>query len=391
VGRGKKRKTGNTKEMLRINGLDFLNRKIMARRNIMNRITRQPRKSGHWLNIRLSSRTLGSINHLSTIRRNVEVVEIGPNGTRREKGFRGNDRSEPHVKKRRIGRKEVTHISLRHVVTRVAKENRRSRNRRERKRRVRNRLGGIAEKVLGSQDGINESEPRGLIRSVCRIGKVELAICGIFARNNGGGVTENIRDRIVHHGVLNGTMEGMSGILRRRGRIIDTDGLGELGDGASKVVRTKGTNFITLNDGSIHPSRLLLGHTLSGGDMGNSSIIGRNGDQTSGLGSESSDEIWKERDGMISGKNEFRIIKLKNGSEKGFPGIIERIQRRRGGTVENMKIVIRISIPHDTNKIRWTGLEHLSGTIEIIKSIADGRRSHGGTRKSRGTMSPRTR
>jgi len=348
----KERETGNTKEVLRINGLNLLNRKIMAGRNIMNRIARQPRKSGHWLNIRLPTRTFGSVNHLLTIGRNVEVIEIGPNRTRGEKSFRGNDRSEPYIKKRGIRRKEVTHVGLRHVVTRIAKENRRGGNGRKRKRGVGNGLRRISKEVLGRENGINESETRGLVRSFRRIRKVEFAISGIFARNDGGRMPENVRDGIVHHGVLDSTVEGMSGILRRGGRIINTDGLGELSDGTSEIVGTKSTNFVTLNDRSVHPTGLLLSHTLSSGDMGNGGIISRDSNQTSGLGTKSSDKIGKERNDMIIGKDEFRIIKLKDGSEERIPRIVKRIQGGGRRAIENMKVIVRISIPHDTDKIR---------------------------------------
>jgi len=248
VRRSEKRETGNTKEVLRINGLDLLNREIVARRNVMNGITRQPRESRHWLNIRLSARTLGSVNHLSTVRRNVKVVEIGPNRTRGEKSLRRNNRSEPYIEKRRIGRKEVTHIRLRHIMTGITKENRGSRNRRERKRSFGNRLGRISKEVLGRENGINESEARRLIRSVRGVREVELAISRIFARNNGSGMPENVWDGVVHHSVLDSTVERMSGVLGGRSRIIDANGLSELGDGTSEIVGTKSANLVALND-----------------------------------------------------------------------------------------------------------------------------------------------
>jgi hypothetical protein len=117
--------------MLRVDGLDLLNRIIVTRRNIMNRVARQPRESGHWLDVGFTARTLGSVNHLSTVRRNIKIVEVGPNRTRREESFGRDDRSEPNIQKRGIGREKVAHVSLRKVMTGIAEKNGRSRNGRE--------------------------------------------------------------------------------------------------------------------------------------------------------------------------------------------------------------------------------------------------------------------
>jgi len=125
--------------------------------------------------------------------------------------------------------------------------------------------------------------------------------------------------------------------------------------------------------------------------MGNGSVIGGDGNQTSGFSAKCGNEIGKKRNRVISRKRKFRIVKLKNRSKERFPRIVKWIQGRSGRAIDNMKIVIRISIPHNTNKVRWTGLEHLIGTIEIVKSIANGGRGHRRTRKRGGTMSPRAR
>jgi len=121
-------------------------------------------------------------------------------------------------------------------------------------------------------------------------------------------MTENVWDGVVHHGVLDSTMKRMSRILRRGGGIIDTDSLSQLGDGASKVVRTQSADLVTLDDGSIDPTRLLLSHTLGSGNMRNSSIIGGDSDEASGFGTQGGYKIRKERDNMVVRKNERGII-----------------------------------------------------------------------------------
>lgn len=139
-------------------------------------------------------------------------------------------------------------------MTRITKKNRRGGNGRKRKRGVRHRIRRITKEILGRENGVKESEARGFIRSIRGIGKIKFTESGIFARDHSGGMTENIRDRVVHHGVLDSTMKGVSRILGRRGRIIDTDSLSQLGDGTSEIVGAKSAYLIALNDRSINPT-----------------------------------------------------------------------------------------------------------------------------------------
>lgn len=246
------------------------------------------------MNIRFTTRALRSVDHFLAIRRDVKIVQVRPNGARREKGLGGNDGGEPNIEQGRIRREEVTHVSLRHVMTRIAKKNGGGGDRGKGKRSVGHGVGRIAKKIFSSKNGINESETRRFVRGFGRIRKIEFSISGVLARNDSGGMTENVRDGVVHHSVLDSTMKRMSRILRRRGGIINTDSLSELGDRTGEIVGTQSTDLIALNDGSVDPTRLLLSHTLSSGNMRNSSVIGGNGNETRGFSTQGSYKIRKE-------------------------------------------------------------------------------------------------
>jgi len=93
---------------------------------------------------------------------------------------------------------------------------------------------------------------------------------------------------------------------------------------------------------------------------------------------------------VIIRKNKGGIIKTQNGSEKLIPRRIKRIKRSGRRTVKDMKIVIRIAIPHDTDKFWRTGSEQLIRTVKVIESGANGRRGNRRTRKGRSAMGPGT-
>lgn len=139
-------------------------------------------------------------------------------------------------------------------MTRVAKENGGGGNRRKRKRGIRNGIGRITKEILGRKNGINEGETGGFIGGIRRIGKIEFAISGILARNDGGGVTENVGNRIVHHRVLDSTMKRMARILRGRGGIVDADSLSQFCDRAGEIVRAKSAYLVTLDNGGVDPT-----------------------------------------------------------------------------------------------------------------------------------------
>jgi len=73
------------------------------------------------------------------------------------------------------------------------------------------------------------------------------------------------------------------------------------------------------------------------------------------------------------------------------PRGVKRVKGSGGRTVKNMKIVVRIAIPHDTNRIRGSRFEHLIGTVKVIKGLTNGRGGDRRTGKGWSTASPRTR
>jgi len=112
------------------------------------------------LNIRFAAGALRRIDHFFTIRRNIKIVKIGPYRAGREKGLGRNNSGEPNIEQRRIGRKEVTHVSLRHVMARITKKDRRGGDWGKGKRSVGHRVGRITKEILGGKNGVNESETR---------------------------------------------------------------------------------------------------------------------------------------------------------------------------------------------------------------------------------------